>query len=233
MSTLKPRARQTSKEPATPTKRRLAPATPPLGSRGVKPDDLPSRSVTATLRSGRVPAKWRWHHRALLALQSRLLGDRGNLLHTVAEPLERHSLDEADSATDEFDHNLALSELSTRQDSLYEVEGALRRIGNGTYGVCLDSRKPIPAARLRAVPWTRFTWEVEARLEKGGLVNRPHLGTLGSVRGEVEGIREAGGTEAEKRSARPEEESLHLIPLPPRSPGRPQKATGKQRIRTH
>jgi hypothetical protein len=41
-------------------------------------------------------------------------------LSEAAEPVERHSLHQADSATNEFDHELALSQLSAEQDALYK-----------------------------------------------------------------------------------------------------------------
>ena len=40
---------------------------------------------------------------------------------------------------------------------MYEIEEALKRIEKGTYGVCELTNKPIPRARLEAIPWTRFT----------------------------------------------------------------------------
>jgi DnaK suppressor protein len=60
----------------------------------------------------------------------------------------------------------------------------MRRILDGSYGVCEKRAKRIPAARLKAVPWTRFREEVEARLESTGEITPPHLGTLRSVRDE-------------------------------------------------
>ena len=50
--------------------------------------------------------------------------------------------------------------------------------------MCEQTAKRIPAARLKAVPWTRFREEVEARLESTGEITPPHLGTLRSVRDE-------------------------------------------------
>ncbi len=123
-----------------------------------------------------VPKRWAWHYRALLALRDSLLAERGALLQAAAEPLEPHSMDEADSATDEFDHDLALAELSEQQDGLYEVEQALQRILDGTYGMCEQSGKSISAARLRAVPWARFGLDVAKRLERVGAVARPRFG---------------------------------------------------------
>jgi len=129
--------------------------------------------------AGMVPAKWRWHYRVLRALQEQLLRERGESLRAAAEPLEPHSLDEADSATDEFDHALGLTRLSAEQDALYEVNEALRRIAAGAYGVCLETGKPIPDARLKAVPWTRFTRPIEERLEKEGHLRGPQLRRAG------------------------------------------------------
>jgi len=126
--------------------------------------------------------KWAWHYRVLVKLRERVLQDRRARLVEAAQPLEPHSMDFADSATDELDHNLALATLTAKQDALQEIDEAIRRIANGTYGVCEATGKPIPAARLRAVPWTRFRWEVEALLEKAGEIRQPHLGQLSSVR---------------------------------------------------
>jgi RNA polymerase-binding transcription factor DksA len=161
-----------------------------------------------------VNAKWVWHHRVLLGVRERLLKERSEQLAKAAEPIEPHSMDIADSATDEFDHDLALSELSAEQDALFEVEEALKRILHGTYGLCEETGKPIPEERLKAVPWARFAREVEARLETEGAVRRPHLGALGSVREELSGDLEEGELEEEKQSPEPEDENLRRIDVP-------------------
>jgi RNA polymerase-binding transcription factor DksA len=108
----------------------------------------------------------------LLLLRERLLGERGERLLEASQPIEPHSMDEADSATDEFDHDLALSKLSAEQDALYEVEEAIKRILNGTYGICEETGEMISESRLRAIPWTRFSREVQARLERKGKLQR-------------------------------------------------------------
>jgi RNA polymerase-binding transcription factor DksA len=129
--------------------------------------------------------RWGWHRATLSRLRERLIDARRKDLRAAAEPIEPHSLHRADSATDEFDHELVLSRLSADQDALYEVEAALKRIADGTYGVCEMTGKRIPAQRLKAVPWTRFREDVEARLEGSGTVKRPRLGSLRSVRQEA------------------------------------------------
>lgn len=112
-----------------------------------------------------MPACWSWHYDRLRALRGRLQAASGIHLAAAAEPLEPHSMSLADSASDEFDHDLALGILAQEQDALREVDAALRRILEGSYGICEETGRPIPAARLRAVPWARHIREVEERLE--------------------------------------------------------------------
>jgi RNA polymerase-binding transcription factor DksA len=172
--------RQTSKTHATGKRHRMVKKS--AAARVVKAADVLHRTLAANRSVRIVPAKWRWHHRVLLSLQNRLLRQRGDLLRAAAEPLESHSLDEADSATDEFDHDLALTRLSAEQDALYEVNEALERIVTGSYGRCEETGRAIPDARLRAVPWTRFVREVEERLEKQGVLHHARLGKAATVR---------------------------------------------------
>jgi RNA polymerase-binding transcription factor DksA len=152
-----------------PTSQKHTPAPKPAGSQGAHPAttaDILGRPVATAAPAGRVPAKWRWHYGVLQALADRLRQEHGGLRKTATEPLAPHSPGAGDSATDEFDHVLALSLLSAEQNALQEVEEALGRIRDGTYGVCQETGARIPAARLKAVPWTRFTRAVEERLEQ-------------------------------------------------------------------
>ena len=133
------------------------------------------------------PSQWAWHRQRLQYLRERLLDDSGIQMAEVSETLEPHSMDIADSATDEFDHDLALSLLTHEQDALHELNAALRRIQEGCYGICEETGQPIPASRLRAVPWTRHTREVEERLEREGTVSRLHMGAVTSLQGPAPG----------------------------------------------
>lgn len=130
----------------------------------------------------RIPAEWTWHYGVLHALRDRLLKDRGDELAAAAEAIEPHSMDDADSATDEIDHDIALTLLSHEQNELYEIDSAIRRILDGTYGICEETGRPIPEARLRAIPWARYTEEVQERLEKEGMGERVRLPQAESAR---------------------------------------------------
>lgn len=78
-----------------------------------------ARAVLALTRTTRIRINpmWAWHHRALLTLRERLRVERSEQLSEAAEPLEAHSMDIADTATDELDHDLALAHLSAEQDA--------------------------------------------------------------------------------------------------------------------
>lgn len=79
---------------------------------------------------------------------------------------------QADAGSDAYDRDFALSLLSQEQDSLYEIDEALKRIETGTYGVCEMSGKPIIRARLEALPFTRYTVECQAEIEKKNRYSR-------------------------------------------------------------
>lgn len=73
---------------------------------------------------------------------------------------------QADAGSDAYEKDFALSLLSQEQDALYEVEEAILRIDNKTYGVCEMSGETIPKARLEAIPFARFTVECQHQVEK-------------------------------------------------------------------
>jgi len=159
-----------------------------------------------------VPVRWAWHYKTLLRLKNNLVNQRNEKQHDVSEPIERHSMDIADSATDEFDHALAVAELSSEQNMLYEVDQALQRIARGAYGICEESGQPIPAARLKAAPWTRFAKEVQSRLERKGALPTIRLGEIHAIRTESPTSLEDGVDEVE--SPLPDDETLNRISLP-------------------
>lgn len=68
--------------------------------------------------------------------------------------------DGADTAEKE-----SFTQLAARQQKfVQQLENAVARIKNGTYGVCIDTGRLIPKERLRAVPHTQHT--IEAKMNK-------------------------------------------------------------------
>ncbi len=129
----------------------------------------------------KIKPEWAKFHENLLELRDRLLHQMNGLAKESAEEMPGYSLHMADSGTDNFDRDFALSLLSSDQDAIYEIEEALKRIEKNTYGICELTGKPIPKTRLAAIPWTRFTVEAQAQLEKDGALRQRRLGALGTV----------------------------------------------------
>ena len=132
-------------------------------------------------RNVKIKAEWVKYYQNLVDLRERLLHQMNGLAKDSAEEMAGYSLHMADSGTDNFDRDFALSLLSSDQDAVYEIEEALKRIEKDVYGVCELTGKNIPRARLDAIPWTRFTVEAQAQLERDGALRQKRLGALGSV----------------------------------------------------
>ena len=73
----------------------------------------------------------------------------------------------ADLGTDNYEQEFTLGLLESERLILSEIDEALGRIENGTYGVCLGTGKPITKARLRAKPWAKYTIEYARMIEQG------------------------------------------------------------------
>ena len=159
-------------------------------------------SKSADMTPKKIKPEWQKYYLHLVELRDQLRRQMDGLAQESAQELAGYSLHMADSGTDNFDRDFALSLLSSDQDAVYEIEEALKRIEKKTYGVCELTGKNIPRARLEAIPWTRFTVEAQAQLEKEGALKSRRLGQLGTIDSagatEVEGeeVEEAAGEEA-------------------------------------
>ena len=133
--------------------------------------------------SVKVKAAWKKYYDILLDLRGQLMLQMGGLKKESAEEMTGYSMHMADSGTDNFDRDSALSLLSSDQDAVYEIDEALKRIERGTYGICELTNKAIPKTRLNAVPWARYTVDSQAKLEKDGAIRHRKLGSLGTLTG--------------------------------------------------
>ncbi|NBR86759.1 MAG: transcriptional regulator [Verrucomicrobia bacterium] len=146
------------------------------------PKQQPKQSVMwAPNGKVKIKPEWQGYYHTLLDLRERLQSQMSGLAKESATEMESYSLHMGDSGTDNFDRDFALSLLSSDQDAIYEIEEALKRIERGTFGVCELSNKNIPKARLEAIPWTRFTVEAQAQLEREGALRQKRLAALGSM----------------------------------------------------
>jgi RNA polymerase-binding transcription factor DksA len=132
----------------------------------------------ANHRSRRLDPFTRAQREKLLQLRDAMVdsmaGVAQDTLRSRAEGSEASAfgMHQADAGSDAYDRDFALSLLSQEQDALYEIDQALKRIELGTYGTCEMSGKPIPHARLQAIPFARFTVQCQAQLERQNKASR-------------------------------------------------------------
>ena len=151
----------------------------------------------------KIKAEWQKYYNRLLELREQLMRQMNGLAEESAQEIPGYSLHMADSGTDNFDRDFALSLLSADQDAVYEIEEALKRIERKTYGVCELTGKPIPKARLEAIPWTRFTVQAQAQLEREGALRQRRRGQLGTV--DAVGVAEVEEDEEPEEKAKEKE----------------------------
>ena len=100
----------------------------------------------------------------LLMLRARLRGDVNGLAEaalgkTRAESngdLSSMPIHMADMGTDAFEQEFTLSLLEHDGTVLDQIEGALERIEDGSYGVCTECESKIPKTRLNVLPFTPY-----------------------------------------------------------------------------
>ncbi|AQT69727.1 General stress protein 16O [Anaerohalosphaera lusitana] len=73
----------------------------------------------------------------------------------------------ADLGSDNFEQDFALGLMDSERKLLYEIDSALQRIEDKTYGICEGTGQPIPKARLNASPWARYCVQYQEMVEKG------------------------------------------------------------------
>ena len=77
-----------------------------------------------------------------------------------------HVLHIADVATDMYDREFSLGLASNEREVLYKIETALKKIQDKSFGICIECKKTIPAARLKAIPYTETCLKCQEKLEK-------------------------------------------------------------------
>lgn len=147
-----------------------------------------ARSAEAAVEK-EVPEKYKRYYRLLVDLRRHL--SAGIELHSE-ETLKRSAKEDsgdlssygqhmADAGTDTFDRDFALSLVSSEQEALTEIDSAIQRIHDGTYGICENTQKPIAKERLLAVPFTRYSAGAQKELERNRHRSRTQAGLFGEL----------------------------------------------------
>lgn len=131
-------------------------------------DWQPGRKSPRPAAIGKPEAFVRQQRVHLLELRTALEESRGSASRVAR--LEKpessaFSTHNGDAGSDACDRDLVLLLLSQGSSALAEIDAALERIDAGRYGICEVSGRPIPAARLRALPIARCTVEAQEEIE--------------------------------------------------------------------
>jgi len=152
------------------------------------------RKPALLLDESQVPEKYKRYYKLLIDLRHHVLVQLGE--HTE-ETLLKSAKDDsgdlsgygqhmADAGTDTFDRDFALSLVSSEQEALAEIEAAIKRVHNGTYGICESTQQPIAKERLLAVPFTRYSAEAKKVVERHSHREQQRGGLFGEA-GEEDG----------------------------------------------
>jgi RNA polymerase-binding protein DksA len=110
----------------------------------------------------------------LLAKRRELVGDmssmeREALRNSGGSNLSTLPIHMADMGTDNYEQEFTLGLVEKDRNLLREINNALAKIQNGTYGICEGTSQPISKPRLEAQPWARYSIEYARTKERGML----------------------------------------------------------------
>lgn len=117
----------------------------------------------------------REYKRSLLDLRARLVGDVNGMADAALKKTRSESSGDlssmpihmADLGTDNFEQEFTLSLMQNEEEALGEIESALERIEEGTYGACVECSGVIPKTRLQAIPYTPHCVKCASKLQGG------------------------------------------------------------------
>jgi len=111
------------------------------------------------------------HRERLLALRGRLQGDMIQMADAALSKDHSDAIsvptDTAELGTGNSDQELTLSLMGSEKNALDQIDGALKRIEDGSYGECEDCGVRIPEPRLEALPYAALCVQCASRREDG------------------------------------------------------------------
>lgn len=165
----------TKKSPARKTKKKVTKkkSTTKTATRKTTGDNGKKKTKTKKAKVKKLPAKERRYYLGLLLVKraelfgditamekEALMSDNSNLSH-----LPVHM---ADIGSDNYDQDLRIGLMESERKLLKEIDEAITRIEEGSYGICAETGVPIGKARLEAKPWAKYCIEVAREKERGG-----------------------------------------------------------------
>ena len=102
----------------------------------------------------------------LLQTREQTLNDIGQKSNDDLHVDSDEVIEDGDQAQTYLNQNLSFGLRERELNKLREVEAALARIEDGSYGICEELEEPISKKRLQKIPWTRLCIEAAEQLER-------------------------------------------------------------------
>lgn len=122
------------------------------------------------------PKKLDYYKKLLIKLRDELVHDIRNMSDNTGgsnndgADVSGHVQHMADVATDMYDKEFSLGLASHDRIVLQKINAALKRVEEGTYGLCLGTGKPISQARLKAIPYAEYCLKYQEELENSNQI---------------------------------------------------------------
>ena len=112
--------------------------------------------------------------KTILKIKEKVVGDIKHISEDTLKKSQKdasgdisgYSYHMADVATDTYDREFSLGLASNEQKALYELDDALKRIEEGTFGICEECKCVMTKIRLKAVPYARLCVKCQEKRER-------------------------------------------------------------------
>jgi DnaK suppressor protein len=138
------------------------------------PAPVPTDSKPAKNRAGLKSHELEHYRDLLLAKRRELVGDMSSMEREALQRggssnLSNLPMHMADMGTDNYEQEFTLGLMEKDRNLLREINSALAKIQDGSFGICEGTGNPINKARLEAQPWARFSIEYARKMEQRGV----------------------------------------------------------------
>ena len=124
--------------------------------------------MPTTARAARLPKKeLEKYRRLLLEKKNSLRSELAKTKNAEEETTEESTQDIADKAVSSYTREFLYSLTDADRNTVQQIDQALARIEEGTYGFCLNCGNPLNEKRLTAIPWSRHCVDCQELAEKG------------------------------------------------------------------
>ena len=132
----------------------------------------PTPAQMRKIKTGLSAKDLRQFRQGLLERRAEIIGDVQGLEAArsgSAGELSHMPLHMADVGSDSYEQEFMLGLMQSERQLIVEIDEALMRIVDGTYGICIETGKPIGRPRLEAKPWAKYCIEVARERERRGM----------------------------------------------------------------